>query len=121
MTALSGAFDKECFNGNTIFLKVCIENGKNKYVFVGGDMVCSFMTNDNIYEYISNMNNNLTPYSFAIGDEIYYLLTPNFSFIKKDKIDYDTIFNGIYVPNSKKIELCKIHSNYDNNDTDDDN
>ena len=121
MTALSGAFDKECFNGNTILLKVGIENGKNKYVYIGGDMVCSFMTNDNIYEYISNMNNNLTPYSFAIGDENYCLLTPIFSFIKKDEIDYDTILNGIYVPNSKKIELCKIHSNYDNDDTDDDN
>ena len=99
MTALSGAFDKERFNGNTILLKVCIENGKNKYVYIGGDMVCSFKTNDNIYEYISNMNNNLTPYSFAIGDENYYLLTPNFSFIKKDEIEYDTILNGIYVPN----------------------
>ena len=102
MTTLSGAFDKECFNGNTILLKVIIENGKNKYVYIGGDMVCSFMTNDNIYEYISNLNNNLTPYGFAIGDENYYLLTPNFSFIKKDEIDYDTILNGIYVSNSKK-------------------
>ena len=121
MTALSGAFDKECSNGNTILLKVGIENGKNKYVYIGGDMFCSFMTNDNIYEYISNMNNNLPPYSFAIGDENYYLLTPNFGFIKKDEIDYDTILNGIYVPNSKKIELRKIHSNYDNDDIDDDN
>ena len=105
MTALSGAFDKECFNGNTILLKVCIENGKNKYVYMGGDMVCSFMTNDNIYEYISNMNNNLTPYSFAIGDENCYLLTPNFGFIKKDEIEYDTILNGIYVSNSKKNRI----------------
>ena len=56
------------FQCNTILLKVGVENGKNKYVFIGGYMVCSFMTNDNIYEYISNMNNNLTPYSFAIGD-----------------------------------------------------
>ena len=102
MTTSSGAFDKECFIGNTILLKVGIENGKNKYVYLGGDMVCSFMTNDNIYEYISNMNNNLTPYSFAIGDENYYLLTPNFCLIKKDDIDYDTILNGTYVPNSKK-------------------
>ena len=44
MTALSGAFDKACFDGNTILLKVCIENGKNKYVYIGGDMVCSFLT-----------------------------------------------------------------------------
>ena len=120
MTALSGAFDKECFNAKTILLKVGIENGKNNYVYIGGDMVCSIMTNDDIYEDISNMNNNLTPYSFAIGDENYYLLTPNFSFIKKNEIDYDTILNGIYVPNSKK-KLCKIHSNYDNDDIADNN
>ena len=125
MTALSGAFDKACFDGNTILLKVGIENGKNKYVYIGGDMVCSFMTSDNIYEYVSNMGNNLSPYSFAIGKENYYLLTPNFSFIKKDKIDYDTILNGIYVPESdlpfEKMELCKIHSNYNYDNDDDDN
>ena len=122
MTALSGAFGKSCFDGNTILLKVGIENGKNKYVYIGGDMVCSFLTSDNIYEYVSNMANNLTPYSIATGEENYYLLTPNFSFIKKDKIDYNTILNGIYVPESdlkesfKEIELCKIHSNYDDDD-----
>ena len=65
------------------------------------------------------MGRNLSPYSIATGEENYYLLTPNFSFIKKDKIDYNTILNGIYVPESdlkeslKEIELCKIHSNYD--------
>ena len=126
MTALSGAFDKGCFDGNTILLKVGVENGKNKYVYIGGDMVCSFMTSDNIYEYISNMGNNLSPYSIATGEENYYLLAPNFSFIKKDKIDYNTILNGIYVPESdlpfEKLELCKIHSNYNyDNDDDDDN
>ena len=126
MTALSGAFDKSCFDGNTILPKVAIENGKNKYVYIGGDMVCSFLTSDNIYEYVSNMANNLTPYSIATGEENYYLLTPNFSFIKKNKIDYNTLLEGIYVPGSdleesfKKIELCKIHSNYDS-DNDDDN
>ena len=88
-------------------------------------MVCSFMTSDNIYEYVSNMGNNLTPYSFATGEENYYLLAPNFSFIKKNKIDYDTILNGIYVPDSdmkesfEELELFKIHSNYDNDDDDD--
>ena len=125
MTALSGAFNKACFDGNTILLKVGIENGKNKYVYFGGNMVCSFLTSDNIYEYISNMGRNLSPYSFAIGKENYYLLTPNFSFIKKDKIDYNTILNGIYVPESdlpfEKMELCKIHSNYNYDNDDDDN
>ena len=126
MSALSGAFDKGCFDGNTISLEVAIENGKNKYVYIGGDMVCSFLTSDNIYEYVSNMGNNLFPYSFATGKENYCLLTPNFSFIKKDKIDYDTILKGIYVPKSdlkesfKEIELYKILWNYDN-DNDDDN
>ena len=125
MTALSGAFDRGCFDGNTILLKVGVENGKNKYVYIGGDMVCSFMTSDNIYEYISNMGNNLSPYSIATGEENYYLLAPNFRFIKKDKINYNTILNGIYVPESdlpfEKMELCKIHPNYDYENDDDDN
>ena len=69
MTAISGAFDKPCFDGNTILLKVAIENGKNKYTSIDGDMVCSFMTSDNIYEFISNMGNNLSPYSVAIGQK----------------------------------------------------
>ena len=124
MTALSGAFDKGCFDGNTILLKVSVENGKNKYVYIGGDMVCSFMTSDNIYEYISNMGNNLSPYSIATGEKNYYLLAPNFSFIKKDKIDYNTLLEGIYAPESdlpfEKLELCKIHSNYNNDNKDDD-
>ena len=120
MTMFSGSFDKKVFDGNTILLKVGIENRKNKYVYIGGDMVCSFLTSDNIYEYISNMGRNLSPYSFATGEENYYLLTPNFSFIKKDKIDYNTILNGIYVPESdlpfEKLELSKIHSNYNYDD-----
>ena len=124
MTGSSGAFDKVCFDGNTILLKVGIENGKNKYVYICGDMVCSFMSSDNIYEYVSNMGKNLSPYSFATVEENYYLLAPNFSFIKKGRIDYDTISKGIYVSDSdlsfEKLELCKIHSNYEN-DNDDDN
>ena len=32
MTALSGAFDRSCFDGKTILLKVGIENGRNRYV-----------------------------------------------------------------------------------------
>ena len=128
MTALSGAFNKSCFYGKTILLKISEENGKHKYVYIGGDMVCSFMTSDNIYEYVSNMGNNLSPYSVAIGEKNYYLLAPNFKFIKKDKIDYNTILKGIYVPDSdlkksfEELELCKIHSNYKyDNDDDDDN
>ena len=83
MTALSGAFIKKCFDGNTILLKVGVENGKHKYVYIGGDMVCSFMTSDKIYENVSNMGNNLCPYSVATAEENYYLLAPNFACIKK--------------------------------------
>ena len=128
MTKFSGAKNKEVFDGNTILLEIGKENNKHKYCYIGGDMVCSFLTNDRIYEYISNMGNNLSPYSLATGEENYYLLTPNFNFIKKDKIDYNTILDGIYVPDSDlkesfaEMELCKIHSNYNyDNDNDDDN
>ena len=48
-----------------------------------------------------------------------FLFAPNFKFIKKDKIDYNTILDGIYIPDSdlkesfEEFQLCKIHSNYD--------
>ena len=119
MTTFSGAFDKKVFDGNTVLLELSEENEKHKTVCIGGDMVCSFMTSDNIYEYISNMGNNLCPHSVATGDENYYLLASNFKFIKKDKIDYNSILDGIYVPDPdlkesfEEVELCKIHSTYD--------
>ena len=128
MTVFSGARDEKVIDGKTILLKINEENGKHKYVYIGGDMVCSFMTSDNIYDYISIMGKNLSPYSVATGEKNYYLLTPNFNFIKKDKIDYNTILDGIYVPDSdlkesfEEIKLSKIHSNYKyDNDDDDDN
>ena len=55
MTMFSRAFDRKVFDGNTILLKISEENAKHKYVFIGGDILCSFMTGDNIFEYISNM------------------------------------------------------------------
>ena len=119
MTEFSGAEDKPAFDGNTVLLEIGEENEKHKYVYIGGDMVCSFMTGDNIYEDISIIGTNLCPYSVATGEEIFYLLAPNFKFIEKDKIVYDAILDGIYVPDSKEsfeeLELCKIHSNYDKN------
>ena len=118
MTEFSGAEYKELFDGNTILLKIGEENNKHRYVYIGGDMVCSFLTNDRIYKYMSNMGNNLSHYSIATGEANYYLLAPNFKFIKKDKIDYDTILDRICVPDSElkesfeELELNKIHSNY---------
>ena len=119
MILFSGAFDKKVFDGNTILLKISEENIKHKFVYIGGDMVCSFMTSDNIYENISNMGNNLSPYSVATGEENHYLMAPNFKFNKKGTIDYKTVLDGIYVPDSdlkesfEELEFCKIHSNYD--------
>ena len=50
-------------------------------------MTCSFLTKDNIYKYISNMGNNVIPYSIAVGHENIYFLTPHFKFIKRKKIN----------------------------------
>ena len=91
MTDFSGANDREVFNENTILLQVGEENNKHRYVYIGGDMVCSFLTNDKIYKYISNMGNNLTPYTIAIGWENVYYSTPYFRYIKKKNIDVDDI------------------------------
>ena len=118
MTEFSGAEDKEVFNGNSILLKVSEENSKQRYVYIGGDMLCYFLTNDKIYKYISNMGNNLTPYSIAIGWENIYFLTPYFRVIKKENIDVDDIdklFDIDYddITSREKIEINKIYSNYD--------
>ena len=118
MTEFSLAENKKVLDGNTILLKVSEENNKNRYVYIGGDMVCSFLTNDKIYKYISNMGNNLTPYSIAIGGENIYYLTPYFRVIKKENIDVDNIdklFDIDYddITSREKIEINKIHSNYD--------
>ena len=58
-------------------LKISEENDKQMYLFNGGDMICSFLTSDKFYKYISNMGINLTPYIIAIGDENVYFLTPH--------------------------------------------
>ena len=124
MTRFFGALKKSVFDGNTILLKIGEKNGRYKYVYFGGEMVCSFVTSYNIYEYISNMGNNLCPYSVATVEENFYLLAPNFKFIKNDKIDYDAILDGMYpyeeernwnyvkfiqiMINSFRITLCRI-------------
>ena len=61
MTMYSGASDKSLFDGNTILLKLNEECNRHRFVHIGGKMVCSFLTNDNNYEFISNMGNYLIP------------------------------------------------------------
>ena len=72
-------------------LKVSEENNKHRYVYIGGDEICSFVINDRIYKCISNMGNNLSPCSVAIGFEIIYYLTPFIKFAKKQNIDENDI------------------------------
>ena len=67
--------------------KISEEYGRHRYTYIGGDVVCSFLTNGDIYKYISIMGNFLTPYSMAIGEENIYFLTPHFKFIRRDRID----------------------------------
>ena len=70
---------------------------------------------------------NLTPYSIAIGEENIYFLTPQFKFIKKEKIndsellksnrnsvdpfDYHVLICQKY--SFKHLRINILHSNYD--------
>ena len=117
ITDLSGAKDKEKFNGSTNLIKIGEENNRHRYLYIGGDMVCSFLTNDRIYKYISKMGKNLTPYSIAIGRENIYHLTPYFKFIKKrstDENDNGKLLDYHNISNCQKIKTYKIHINGNN-------
>ena len=127
MTAMSGAFDNSVFDGNTSLLKVSEENDRQKYVYIGGNMVCSFLTNYNIYENISSMGMNLFPYSIAIGDGNICFLNPLFEFIRRNMIDYDNLLSRIEIfvdpcdyhisncgkESFKKLRIYKVHPTYD--------
>ena len=67
LTTISGSFNKKVFDGNTILLRISEEIDELRSLYIGGDMLCSFLTNDIIYKYISNMGSNLIPYDIAIG------------------------------------------------------
>ena len=113
MTELSGSEDRKVFDGNTILLSIGFENNKYKYVYIGGDQVCSFLTNDKIYNYISNMGNNLTPYSIAFGSENIFYLTPYFKYTKNENIDtndIDKLFDDSKISDYEKIKTYKIYS-----------
>ena len=55
MTAMSGAFDKSLLDGNTLLLKISEENDNHRYLYIDGDKICSFLTNDKIYIYTSQI------------------------------------------------------------------
>ena len=84
---MSGAVDKLMFDGNTILLTISKEKDKHRYVYISGGMICSFLTNDNIFKYISNMGNSLTSHSRALSEESIHFLIPHFKYIKRDNIN----------------------------------
>ena len=105
MTAMSGAFDRMVFDGNTILLNISEECNRHRYVYIGGNMVSSSLTNDKLYEYISNMGNKLIPYSIAIGGENIYFLNPHFKFIRRNKINYDDLLKR----NENSVDPYEYH------------
>ena len=48
MTLMSGAFDKLIFDGNSILLEISEENDEHRYLYIGGNMICSFLNYDNV-------------------------------------------------------------------------
>ena len=125
MTLMSGAFEKSVFDGNTILLELSEENDKHRHLYIGGDLICSFLNSDNIFRYVSNMGNNLTPYSIAIGEENTYFLTPLSRFMKNDRSNDNELLKTnkgkvdpffYHVSNCGKnpfkiLRIYKIHSN----------
>ena len=51
MKITSGAFDKSIYDGNTILLGIENENKKHRWINIGGDKICSFLTDDDIFIY----------------------------------------------------------------------
>ena len=102
------------------------EKDRHRLVYVGGDKLCSFLTDDDTYKYISNMGNNFTPYSIAIGEKNISFWTPHSKFIKKKgliMINYwmqtkKVLINMIIMfQNCKKhlfktLRIYKIHSSF---------
>ena len=86
MLIKSGNLKKSIFSGKTILLKISEENNKNKYLYVGANKLYSFINNDHLLEYISNMGDNMTLYSIAIGEENKYFLSPHCKCMKEQKL-----------------------------------
>ena len=69
-----------------MLLKISEENNENRFVYVGANKIYSFITTDQIREYISNIGDNITPYSIAIGEKYKYFLSPHCKCMKREKI-----------------------------------
>ena len=107
MTAMSGAYDRSVIDGNTLLLKISEENDKHRFLYIG-DMICSFLTNDKIYKFISNMGNNLTPYSIAIGWKNICFLTPHFKFVEKERFIMMMVLSYLIILYQNLEETLKV-------------
>ena len=126
LTEISGARDRLVFDGKTVLLRISEENNKHKFLYIGVDMLCSFLTIDRVYRYILRMGISLHSYSIAKCGENIYFLTPHFKYIKKDKIDenellntnedfinpFDHLVSKYRIDFFQDIHKQKIHSNY---------
>ena len=109
MTELSGARDKNVFDGNT-FLVECEDN---EYIYISGLEVTKFKTDDKIIDYTSLMRNNMTPNAIMIGERYTYFLYHRYKFIENDKIEEGTLLSATNTsldPYVYHLEKCGIDS-----------
>ena len=86
----SGAYDNANFDGNTILLD-CQDN---EYVFISGREIIKFQTDDMFIDYISLMGNNMSPYTFAIGEKYTYFSSVHHKVIENDEFEEGTLLNA---------------------------
>lgn len=90
--------------GNSILLHL----SKNKYVFIGHDLIEFTTNNDIIKNFYSIIGRNDVPYPFAIGDKYIYGFVVPFGYISKkeySKLDIDYI-------NNKAIEFDPFYYSF---------
>ena len=91
ITELSGAADYNSdFDGNSI-LPECQDN---ENVYISGLESSNFNTNDKLIDYISLMGNNMSPYTFAIGENYPYFVSTRYKYFENDKIEEATLLNA---------------------------
>ena len=90
MTDFSGALNNSNFDGNTILLD-CEDSN---YVYISGLEIFEFRTSDKIIDYISLMDNNMTPYVFGVGSRYTYFISTHYKFIENDKIEEGTLLTS---------------------------
>ena len=105
--------DKDNYKGTSILLYNGKENNRYNYVHIGADNVYSFQTEYEIYDFVSRMGNNSTPYSIALSQEHTYYLSPyhRYTNIEDDNdIREDDINNLFEYDKISEYEKLKINN-----------